>query len=142
LNNAAKGTNLTTYNGDSKRSFCTHIFSRAQLSIPIVSLVGLEDPSIAVRCSPVLYKLIDPSGGGSSGSSGEGGVGGSGEVSEGVSDSKVVESMIPGAYRMIFAVVTVSAVMVYDTQHQVTLSLSLSLSLYLTHSTLGNLDSL
>ena len=39
-------------------SFCTHIFSRDHLSSPIVSLTGLEDPSVAVRFSPIMYKPV------------------------------------------------------------------------------------
>ena len=30
-----------------------------------------------------------------------------------------IEAMIPGRYRVVFAVVTVSSVLVYDTQHEV-----------------------
>jgi len=45
------------------KSFCTHIFSRNALTTPCASLVGLEDPSVAVRCCPRLYKLLpSPSG--------------------------------------------------------------------------------
>jgi chromatin assembly factor 1 subunit B len=43
-------------------SFCTHVFLRDHLQTPIVSLVGLEDPSVAVRCSPILYKLVEHGG--------------------------------------------------------------------------------
>lgn len=55
------------------KSFCTHVYSRQQLmqnssanssatnsgsSIsPCLSLIGLEDPSVAVRCCPRLFKL-------------------------------------------------------------------------------------
>lgn len=59
------------------------------LSSPIVSLVGLESPSVAVRFSPLLYKMIP-------------------------SQSP---PMLYGDYRMVFAVVTTTAVMIYDTQH-------------------------
>ena len=53
-----------------KQSFCTHIFARDHLNgggssggtggglSPAVSLVGLEDPSVAVRFSPVLYEMV------------------------------------------------------------------------------------
>ncbi len=75
-------------------SFCTHIYSRDHLVSPIVSLIGLEDPSVSVRCSPILYKLVKS------------------EESE-----ANPSSVIKGDYRMIFAVVTVSAVYIYDTQH-------------------------
>ena len=35
----------------SKGKFCTHIFSRYDPTTPIMSLTGLEEPSVAVRCS-------------------------------------------------------------------------------------------
>ncbi|KAJ1437635.1 WD40-repeat-containing domain protein [Ochromonadaceae sp. CCMP2298] len=76
-------------------SFCTHIFSRDNLGSPCLSLVGLDDPSIAVRCCPRPFKLIDHS-------------------SDGSTD---VLTTIPGEYRFVFAVVTLSTVFVYDTQH-------------------------
>lgn len=42
-----------------QQSFCTHIYSRDHIAAgPVVSLVGLEDPSVAVRFSPVLYEMI------------------------------------------------------------------------------------
>lgn len=44
-----------------QQSFCTYVVSRNNLTTPIVCLPGLEEPSIAVRCSPVVYKL-KPSG--------------------------------------------------------------------------------
>lgn len=45
------------------KSFCTHIFSRNALATPCASLVGLEDPSVAVRCCPRLFTLLQsPSG--------------------------------------------------------------------------------
>jgi chromatin assembly factor 1 subunit B len=43
-------------------SFCTHVFSREHLTSPIISLSGLEEPSIAVKFSPVVYKLVRLSG--------------------------------------------------------------------------------
>ena len=43
---------------DSSRSFCTHIFSRFSLTSPCLSLVGLEDPSVAVRFCPLLFKPL------------------------------------------------------------------------------------
>ncbi len=39
------------------KSFCTHIYSRNQLSTPCLSLTGLDEPSVAVRCCPRLFKL-------------------------------------------------------------------------------------
>lgn len=76
----SKSTNQT--------SFVTHIFSRCDLSTPIVSLAGLESPSVAVRFSPILYQMIP--------------------------NNKL--PLFQGDYRMIFAVVTTTAVLIYDTQ--------------------------
>ena len=75
----------------SRKSFCTHIFSRNHMVYPMISLMGLEEPSVAVRCSPILYKLLP--------------------------ETEPQESMLNLKYRMIFAVLTTSAVYVYDTQH-------------------------
>jgi len=77
---------------DPGNSFCTHIFYREHMSSPILSLAGLEDPSVAVRCCPVLFKLVR-----------------TGEA--------VPTCMVAGKYRVVFAVVTLTAVYVYDTQH-------------------------
>jgi hypothetical protein len=45
------------------KSFCTHVFHREQLlslapSVPIMSLIGLDSPSVAVRVCPRLFKLM------------------------------------------------------------------------------------
>ena len=40
------------------KSFCTHIFNRNHLSSPCISLVGIDEPSVAVRCCPRMFKLI------------------------------------------------------------------------------------
>lgn len=71
-------------------SFCTHIYLRDHLNSPIVSLVGLEEPSVAVRCCPLLFETKN--------------------TAEG--------KLFNGAYRMIFAVVTASSALIYDTEHQ------------------------
>jgi hypothetical protein len=103
-----------------KKSFCTHIFVRSQLSIPAISLIGLEDPSTAVRCSPILYKLVPSTSKSTSNKDVK-----KKEEEAGSADTNITpkepepDSMIPGRYRIMFAVVTVSAVMVYDTQHEV-----------------------
>ena len=139
---------------EKKKSFCTHIFIRSQLSIPAISLVGLEEPSTAVRCSPILYKMVTsspfPTKSSSSSSStsistSTSAVGNATndenvkvsatatadtttttpvadkkEEEEAKDEVKVEEkSMIPGSYRIMFAVVTISSVLVYDTQHEV-----------------------
>ena len=43
---------------DAVPSFCTHVFLRDHLQSPIVSLVGLEEPSVAIRCCPLLFKRV------------------------------------------------------------------------------------
>ena len=112
---------------EKEQSFCTHIFIRSQLSFPAISLTGLEDPSTAVRCSPILYKLVPSTTSKSSSNKDkdkdedkelkkeEAGSTGTNTTSK----EPEPDSMIPGRYRIMFAVVTVSAVMVYDTQHEV-----------------------
>ena len=79
--------------GSSGGSFCTHIYGRDHLSSPLLSLVGMEDPSVAVRCSPVLYEMVREPG------------------------ETLPPAVIRGDYRTVFAVVTITAVYVYDTQH-------------------------
>ncbi len=41
------------------QSFCCHVFTRNQLALPTASLAGLEEPAIAVRFSPAVYKKIN-----------------------------------------------------------------------------------
>eukprot|EP00602_Paraphysomonas_sp_CaronLab_P002449 CAMPEP_0185037110 /NCGR_PEP_ID=MMETSP1103-20130426/31071_1 /TAXON_ID=36769 /ORGANISM="Paraphysomonas bandaiensis, Strain Caron Lab Isolate" /LENGTH=441 /DNA_ID=CAMNT_0027574935 /DNA_START=264 /DNA_END=1589 /DNA_ORIENTATION=+ len=79
---------------DSTPSFATHIFRRGDMQAPAVSLTGLEDPSVAVRCSPVLYRHVRHR-----------------------DDKEDPITLFKGDYRMVFAVVSTSAVFIYDTQH-------------------------
>jgi chromatin assembly factor 1 subunit B len=82
--------------GKAHTSFATHIFSRKTLKAkphhphPTVTLAGLEDPSVAVSFSPLLYKLVG---------------------------GEDAPSLFKGAYRMVFAVATTSTIFIYDTQH-------------------------
>jgi len=69
--NAAAATTTT---------FCTHVFWREHLQSPILSLTGLEDPSVCVRCCPLLYKLVETPGAGA---------------------GSVPESMVTGKYRCV-----------------------------------------
>ena len=39
-------------------TFCTHLFLRNHYQYPVMSLVGLEDPSVAVRFNPRLFRLL------------------------------------------------------------------------------------
>jgi hypothetical protein len=79
-------------NINSALSYCTHIFKRGHFSTPVLSLMGPDDPSVAIRCCPRLFKLMKNKNGD-------------------------VESLFEGKYRMIFAVVTITSVLIYDTQH-------------------------
>ena len=142
-----KDKNITDADYEKRKSFCTHIFIRSQLSIPAISLIGLEEPSTAVRFSPILYKMVtsspSPISSTSLPCSGSGGsydhanddsekietltaanTAVSGSLGDKKDETKIDEkseerSMIPGNYRMMFAVVTISSVLVYDTQHEV-----------------------
>lgn len=85
-------------------SYCTHVFSRASFFqpnaisgntvMPIYSLTGKEEPSVAVRFNPRLFtNMVSPA--------------------ADAEDSSVLR----GKYRMVFAAVTTSSVFIYDTQH-------------------------
>jgi hypothetical protein len=58
-------TTTTTSSSSSSSSaatqFCTHLFLREHYETPAVSLSGLEDPSVAVRCCPRLFKPMKDS---------------------------------------------------------------------------------
>lgn len=75
-----------------KQSSTTLVFSRRLLSRPVCYLPSLDQYSVCVKCCPVLFELrnIDP--------------------------STKPESMYALPYRVIFAVATASAVVLYDTQ--------------------------
>lgn len=75
-------------NAQTTDSYCTHVFARSHLSTPCLSLVGLEEPSVAVRCCPRPLQLVHGS-----------------------------QPLLPGDYRFVFAVATTQSVYVYDTQH-------------------------
>ena len=111
----SSGRQLTSYIApEMKKSFCTYIFTRSQYAIPAISLYGLEEPSIAVRCSPVLYKMIESNASSSTSSSPK-------QSSSGGVDVSSLPSppiMISGRYRMIFAVITISSIMIYTTQYE------------------------
>ena len=81
---------VETKSRPSSSGFATHIFHRSDLSTPVVSLAGLDEPSVAVRCCPRLFKMVQHN-----------------QPAEG----------FPGDYRVVFAVATTSSVLIYDTQH-------------------------
>jgi chromatin assembly factor 1 subunit B len=79
--------------------FCTHIFVRDHFDLPAVSLVGLEDPSVAVRCCPRLFKPMPKDKEGKDGPAGPS------------------SSLFSAPYRIIFAVATITSLLLYDSQH-------------------------
>jgi hypothetical protein len=96
--------NISADGAEPPPSYCTHVFSRASFLqgnaaggssvMPIYSLTGKEEPSVAVRFNPRLFTMM--------------------ATPAGAADSTVLR----GKYRMVFAVVTTSSVFIYDTQHQ------------------------
>lgn len=99
----SSSSNINNKPSSNSQTYCTHIYSRGYLNSPYVSLVGLEDPSIVVRFYDRPYKLLRPTA-----TTGEDVV---------VSTPSSFFSVIPGDYRFVFAVSTISSVFVYDTQH-------------------------
>ncbi|KAI0244538.1 Chromatin assembly factor 1 subunit, partial [Massospora cicadina] len=70
-------------------SYSVHIYPRNRLlSPPLMRLTGFPKPPIAIRCSPIMYKLEAGS-----------------------------ESVLSLGYRCVFAVATQNSVFVYNTQH-------------------------
>lgn len=99
LPNAGKGLSSSsaasnTSPSSSSKSFCTHVFLRDNLTVPCVSYAGLEEPSVAVRCCPRLFKMIDHG-----------------------SNNSSAPPLFAGNYRIVFAVVTINSLLIYDTQH-------------------------
>jgi len=99
----SSAANVTGTGAEHPPSYCTHVFSRASFLqqnassgstvMPVYSLTGKEEPSVAIRFNPRLFTtMVSPSG-----------------VDDG--------SVLRGKYRMVFAAVTTSSVFIYDTQH-------------------------
>ncbi|KAG6971985.1 hypothetical protein JG688_00004191 [Phytophthora aleatoria] len=72
-----------------------YAFSRGNLSQPALHLPGQEKASLAVRCSPLLYELRRP---------------------DGQAEGSPVPNLFKTEYRSVFAVITLDAVVIYDTQ--------------------------
>ncbi|ETI39229.1 hypothetical protein F441_14986 [Phytophthora nicotianae CJ01A1] len=72
-----------------------YAFSRGNLSQPTLHLPGQEKASLAVRCSPLLYKLRRP---------------------DGQAKDAPVPNLFKTEYRSVFAVITLDAVVIHDTQ--------------------------
>eukprot|EP01135_Chromosphaera_perkinsii_P004173 Nk52_evm80s270 gene=Nk52_evmTU80s270 len=71
---------------------CTFVFSRNNFDKPAVYLPSTRRASVAVRCSPIFYKLRNPS----------------------KEESQSPLCDLP--YRMIFAIATMDSVLIYDTE--------------------------
>lgn len=118
----------------SKRSaFCTYLFTRGSFGSPSLCLGGLEKPSIAVRCCPLLFSLRF-----SSASSPSKAVTSQAEnCANEVTSGQLTATSTPGStekagktvprltdlpYRMLIAVATQDAVIVYDTESKLPLA--------------------
>ncbi|XP_037949975.1 chromatin assembly factor 1 subunit B-like [Teleopsis dalmanni] len=82
---------ITDYDGVVRPINTLYVFSRYALRQPSIMLPFVNQYTVAVRCSPILYKLRK-------------------------SDVEKNPAVIPLPYRMIFAVATKSSVYFYDTQ--------------------------
>ncbi|KAE8900083.1 hypothetical protein PF005_g9302 [Phytophthora fragariae] len=72
-----------------------YAFSRGNLSQPTLHLPGQEKASLGVRCSPLLYEL---------------------RRQDGQADNSPPPNFFKTEYRSVFAVITLDAVVIYDTQ--------------------------
>ncbi|XP_075552064.1 chromatin assembly factor 1, p105 subunit [Dermacentor variabilis] len=77
-----------------------YVFARSDLSEPAYYLPVGEKPSLVIRFCPVFFKLQMP-----------------GANDDGTSKEEVEEPLISLPYRMVFAVATQKAILLYDTQH-------------------------
>lgn len=73
------------------------MFSPLSLDRPAICLLGLTKPSVAVRCNPRLFTLKG--------------------CGDNTRSEAVEEAMCDLPYRAVFAVVSLDAVVVYDTEH-------------------------
>lgn len=39
--------------------FCTYVYARSNWTHPLLCLAGLEEPSVAVRCHPFLFRMME-----------------------------------------------------------------------------------
>lgn len=91
-----------------RRLFAVHIFARNQWASPVIQCGGLLTPACAVRFSPVLYHLRNPS-----------------KPTPPPNSPTTVASKSPQApfrsfsYRMVFAVACAHIILFYDTEHLV-----------------------
>ena len=73
----------------------TYVFARGQYKRPICHLPGSKKATVAVKCSPIVYELI--------------------EDKENVCSENNEYFKVP--YRMVYAVASLDAITIYDTQH-------------------------
>lgn len=99
-----------------------YAFARGDLSTPTLHLPGHDKASLAVRCSPFLYELRRD------GQTENGGSKSDVEDSSKLA-AKPVVNFFETPYRSVFAVVTLNAVVLYDTQVRLTLLTSVSVDL-------------
>lgn len=81
--------------GDEKPRKTTYVFARGQFKAPICHLPGSKKATVAVRCSPICYELIDDK----------------------ENHVSVDEKNFKVPYRMIYAIASLDSVTFYDTQH-------------------------
>lgn len=91
-----------------------YAFARGDLSAPTLHLPGHDKASLAVRCSPLLYELRRD--GQLANGDHKGDANDSQDSSEVAGHDKPVVNFFQTPYRSVFAVVTLNAVVLYDTQ--------------------------
>jgi chromatin assembly factor 1 subunit B len=88
---------------DAKLTHCTYVFSRIDLNRPAICLPSRDKYTIAVRFSPVFYKLRPIKRKGVTSTAG-------------LEPWEIYLTLFALPYRMVYAVATQNAVMLYDTQ--------------------------
>jgi len=84
--------------GDPKPKRTTYVFARGHYGRPIKHLPGTKKPTVCVKCSPVVYELLEDKGNCGA------------HLKENNTYFKV-------PYRMVYAVASLDAITFYDTQH-------------------------
>jgi len=83
--------------GDDKVKKTTYVFARGQYRAPICHLPGTKKATVAVRCSPICYELLDDK---------------ENQVTP-MESNKYFK--VP--YRMVYAIASLDSITIYDTQH-------------------------
>eukprot|EP00962_Isochrysis_galbana_P038116 scaffold13472_cov129-Isochrysis_galbana.AAC.3 len=100
----------------------TLVLARSDLSSPCAFLPGPAKPVVAVRCCPVLFELRPPAA--SEERAAEPAVPAAGTP---LGETPAASSWLPLGYRVVWAVATLDAILVYDSQHASPLLLATSL---------------